>query len=62
MIEPLIPLPDNDICGEGICEEGQKALAYPVTAAGLSANGYLIAEREVVDLIPWTGPKLSVLK
>lgn len=62
MIEPLIPLPDNDICGEGMCEEGQEALAYPVTAAGLSANGYLIAEREVVGLIPWTGPKLSVLK
>ena len=62
MIEPLIPLPDNDICGEGMCEEGQKALAYPVTAAGLLANGYLIAEREVVGLIPWTGPKLCVLK
>lgn len=61
MIEPLIPLPDNAICGEGMCED-QKALAYPVTAAGLSANGYLIAEREVVGLIPWTGPKLSVLK
>ena len=45
-----------------MCEEGQKALAYPVTAAGLSANGYLIAEREVLGLIPWTGPKLSVLK
>ena len=62
MIEPLIPLPDNAICGEGMCEEDQKALAYPVTAAGLSANGYLIAEREVVGLIPWTGPKLCVLK
>ena len=36
MIDPLIPLPDNDICWEGMCEMGQKALAYPVTAAGLA--------------------------
>lgn len=36
MIEPLIPLCDNDICGEGMSEEGQKALDYPVTAAGLA--------------------------
>ena len=39
MIEPLIPPPpphDNDFCGEGMCEEGQKALDYPVTAAGLA--------------------------
>lgn len=36
MIEPLIPLPDNDICGEGMCEEGQRALGYPVTTAGLA--------------------------
>ena len=36
MIDPLIPLPDNDICGEGMCEEGQRALGYPVTTAGLA--------------------------
>ena len=46
MIEPLIPLCDNDICGEGMCEEGQKALDYPVTAAGLAQQVGTWLQRE----------------